>query len=110
MQNSSRCGRRALGRVVVAILRLACEGLPLAADDALDEPLSRHQRHVLRHRPPLQRRRAGGVRHHHIVPAGGGKLWEREREWGESEGGGKRSARGEGGRGRVNLSGQRFSK
>lgn len=65
---------RALGGVVVAILRLAGEALALAADDALDEPLGRHQRHVLRRRPPLQRRRAGAVRHHYVVPAGGGKL------------------------------------
>lgn len=76
MLNTSQGGQ--LGRVVVAILRLAGEVLAHALDDALDEPLGRHQRHGLRPRPLLQRRRAGVVRHHHIVPAGGGTFWERK--------------------------------
>lgn len=76
MQNTSN-GRQ-LGGVVVVILRLAGEVLLLALNDALDEPLGRHQRRILRLRPLLQLRRAGGVRHHYVIPADGGKLWERK--------------------------------
>lgn len=89
MRNTSQDGQ--LGGVVVAILRLASKVLALAPDDALDEPLGRHQWHELRACPLLQGRRAGVVRHHHVVPAGSGTLWERK-------GGGERSAREGGGR------------
>lgn len=85
MLNTSQGGQ--LGGVVMAILRLAGKVLALALNDALDEPLGRHQRHVLRPRPLLQRRRAGVVRHHHVVLAVGRKLWERK-------GDGERSAKG----------------
>lgn len=80
----------------MAILTLAGEVLALALDDALDEPLGRHQRHVLQPRPLLQLWRAGGIRHHHVVPAVGGKLWERKGE-------GERSARGGAGGGEVRV-------
>lgn len=76
MQNTSQGGQ--LGGVVVAILRLAGEVLALTLDDALDEPLRRHQWHVLRPRPLLHLWRTGVVRHHHVVPAGVGKLWGRK--------------------------------
>lgn len=84
---AARGEARVLRGVVVAILRLAGEALALAADDALDEPLGRHQRHVLGRRPSLEQRWAGAVRHHHVIPAGGKELWETV--------GGERSARGE---------------
>lgn len=82
MQNRSGGGQ--LG--VVAVLRLTAEVLALALNHALDEPLGRHQRHLLRLRPLLQRRRAGVVRHHHVVPAGGGKPWRRKRRVFEDRG------------------------
>lgn len=85
---SRRSGRLGGVVMVVAILRLAGKVLALAPDDALDEPLGRHQRYVLRPRPLLQRRRAGVVRHHHVVPAGGGKLWGGGRARGRDQLGG----------------------
>ena len=48
------------------ILGLAAVAQPLAADQALDEPLGGHQRQLLGRSALLHRQGAVSVRHHHV--------------------------------------------
>lgn len=53
----------------MAILRLAMETQALPTDDALDQPLRRHQRDFLRRHVFLYQWRTGTVCHHNIILA-----------------------------------------
>lgn len=72
--------RVGLWRVVMAILRLAVETQALSADDALDEPLRRHQRDFLWCHIFLYQWWTGTVCHHDVILSGRNVCRRREEQ------------------------------